>query len=53
MNRVLALIALAMLGGFLGILVFTVNRTDLFVVVGLTFAIAVWDIWQTALRPRK
>lgn len=53
MNRVLALVALAVLGGFLWILVAKVGRIDLAVVVGLTFALAAWDIWKTAIKPRR
>ncbi|HMO73240.1 MAG TPA: hypothetical protein PKC84_16650 [Paracoccaceae bacterium] len=41
MNRVIALLALAVLAG------------DLSVVVGLTFLIAAFDIWQTGLRGKR
>jgi ribosomal protein L30E len=55
MNVVVALLAVTVLGGFLGILVFTVGRVDLGLVVGLTFVLAAWDILRSALskRPRR
>ncbi|HMO08680.1 MAG TPA: hypothetical protein PKD10_13690 [Paracoccaceae bacterium] len=53
MNRVIALLALAVLAGFLWILAAKVGRVDLSVVVGLTFLIAAFDIWQTGLRGKR
>ncbi|QYK40476.1 MAG: hypothetical protein KF887_13740 [Paracoccaceae bacterium] len=48
MNRTMAMVALAVLAGFLGILVWKVPRLDLVTVVGVTFLLAAWDIWQTS-----
>lgn len=44
MNRVLAVLAVAMLAAFLGILVWHVPRLDLGIVVGVSFLIAAYDI---------
>ena len=46
MNNVLALFAFAILLIFLGILVWSVPRADLIFVVGLTLALAGWDLVQ-------
>lgn len=44
MDKLLALIAFAVLVGFLGILLWHVPRMDLIAVVGLTLALAGWDL---------
>ena len=48
-DRLLGFIALAILTGFLGILVFKLMRVDIAVIVAITLALAVWDF----LRPAK
>lgn len=42
-DRIIALAALLVLAGFLAILVFKLNRLDLYVVAGITLALAGWD----------
>ena len=44
MNKLLATFAFVMLVGFLGILIWHVPRLDLIAVVGLTVALAGWDL---------
>lgn len=46
MKRAMGILSLAVLGGFLGILVWKVARVDLAVVIALTFALAAWDVWR-------
>ncbi len=46
MNNILALSAFATFLAFLGILLWSVPRADLIVVVGLTVALAGWDLLQ-------
>jgi small-conductance mechanosensitive channel len=46
MNNILALAAFATLIVFLGILVWNVPRLDLMGVVGVTIALAGWDLYQ-------
>lgn len=54
MDRLMALLALAVLAGFLGILVWKVPRVDLFVVVSITLFLAIWDFIANAWRrPRR
>lgn len=48
-NRIIALVAFVILAGFLGILIYKVPRVDLIVLVGITLALAGWDM----LRPVK
>jgi small neutral amino acid transporter SnatA (MarC family) len=48
-NRLIALVAYLILVGFLGILIFKVPRLDLTILVGITLALAGWDM----LRPVK
>lgn len=43
-DRLMALIAAATLAIFLGILVWKVPRVDLFVIVGITMALVIWDL---------
>lgn len=45
-ERVLALLALATLLGFLGILFFEVTRMDLGIVLAITLGFAAWDLWR-------
>lgn len=49
MDRVLAVVAIAMLGGFLGILVWFVPRLDLGAVVAICFGLALFDFGKTIL----
>lgn len=49
-DRLMALVAMAVLAGFLGILVWKVPRVDLFVVTGITFGLALWDFLSSAGR---
>ncbi|MFT7058732.1 MAG: hypothetical protein ACJASV_001234 [Pseudorhodobacter sp.] len=46
MNNILALFAFAIFLGFLGILLWNVPRLDLIAVVGVTVALAGWDLIQ-------
>lgn len=50
MDRLLALLALLILAGFLGILVAFVPSIDLIAVVGLTLALAVFDMYRSTRR---
>lgn len=43
-DRLLSIFALALLAGFLGILIFSVPRVDLALVLGVTMALAGWDL---------
>ncbi|WP_198585907.1 hypothetical protein [Pararhizobium haloflavum] len=43
MNKTIAVIALAVLAAFLGILIYEVPRLDLSVVVGITILLAAYD----------
>ncbi len=52
MNVILGLFAFSVLAVFLGILVFHVPRIDLMSVIGLTAALAAWDLYTT-LRSKK
>jgi len=52
MNNILALFAFATFIAFLGILVWSVPRLDLIGVVGLTVALAGWDLLQN-LRGKR
>ena len=45
MKTLLFLLAFAVLGGFLGILVWHVPRWDLGIVVALVLAFAAWDLF--------
>ena len=47
-NRFVAFFALAVLIGFLGILVYRVPRLDLAGVVAVTVLLAAYDIWRNA-----
>jgi hypothetical protein len=47
MNNILALFAFATFLVFLGILLWSVPRLDLIFVVGLTVALAAWDLFQS------
>ncbi len=50
MDRLMALLALTVLTGFLGILVWKVPRLDLFAVIALTLSLATWDFIANAWR---
>lgn len=50
MNLTMALLALAMLIAFLGILILHVPRLDLIAVVGITLVLAAWDLYTTFRR---
>ena len=52
MNVAMALLALVILTGFLGILVIHVPRTDLLIVTGVTLLLVAWDLYTT-FRRRK
>ncbi len=43
MDRLMALLALAVLAAFLGILVWKVPRLDLMAVTAITLGLALWD----------
>ena len=46
--RLIALVAFLFLVGFLGILIYKVPRADLIVLVGITLALAGWDMLRPA-----
>lgn len=52
LNRGMALLALAALIGFLSVVAFKLNRIDLFVLIAICLALAVYDVW-TQLGPRR
>lgn len=45
-GRILALLALAVLLGFLGILFFEVTEPDLGIILAITLGFAAWDLWR-------
>lgn len=47
-DRIMALVAIATLTAFLGILVWKVPRPDLAAVIAITVALAVWDFLTNA-----
>ena len=51
-DRIISLVAFAVLLGFLSILVMYVTRWDLGIVVLITAALAGWDFWSK-MRPGK
>jgi hypothetical protein len=52
LNRVMAVFALALFAGFLGIVVVRVSRVDLTIVIGIGLALAGCDLWRQ-LKPRS
>lgn len=50
MDRLMAIFALLVLGGFLGILVVEVPRLDLIVLSGITFALVLYDFLLSPTR---
>lgn len=50
MNLVMAVLALAILTIFLGILILHVPRPDLIAVVAITLSLAAWDLYTTFRR---
>ena len=46
MNNILAVVAFLVLCGFLSVLVIHVPRLDLIAVIGVTVALAGWDLLQ-------
>ncbi len=52
MNRILAIFALIVFGGFLFILVYEVPRVDLILIIGFTAALAVFDFIRTLRKKR-
>lgn len=52
MNLLLALFAFVVLVAFLAILLIHVPRIDLMVVIGITVALAAWDLYTT-FRSRR
>ena len=44
--RILALVALATLLGFLGVLFFEVTEPDLGIILVITLGFAAWDLWR-------
>jgi prepilin signal peptidase PulO-like enzyme (type II secretory pathway) len=51
-NRAMALLALAVFIGFLSVIAFKLNRIDLFVLIAICLALAVYDLW-TQLGHRR
>lgn len=52
-DRILALFALIVLAGFLGVLLWKVQRIDLAIVIGITYVLAVWDFLTTKPTPLR
>ena len=52
MNKLLALIALVTIGGFLGILVYNVPSPPLIAVAALTLALIIYDFATSARDPK-
>jgi uncharacterized membrane protein YfcA len=52
MNKLLALIALVVIGAFIGILAFNVPSPDLIVVAALTFLFVAYDFATSARDPK-
>jgi len=52
MNKLLALLALVTIGGFIGILAFNVPSPDLIAVAALTFGLVVYDFATSARDPK-
>ncbi len=48
-DRILAVLAILVLAGFLGILLWELRRIDLGVLIGVTLLLVIWDV----LRPRN
>lgn len=53
LNRAMALLAFAVLVGFVGILVGYVTRFDLALIVALTVGLAGWDMWHVAMGHKE
>ncbi|KXJ54286.1 MAG: hypothetical protein AXW12_12625 [Thalassospira sp. Nap_22] len=53
LNRAMALLAFAVLVGFVGILVGYVTRFDLALMVALTVGLAGWDMWHVAMGNKE
>jgi uncharacterized protein (TIGR03382 family) len=52
-NRIISLIAFAVLCTFFGILLYRVGRIDLGVVISITLALAAYDLWAQLFRRRS
>ena len=54
-DRLMALLAFAMLAGFLGIMMWHVRRWDLGIVIGVTLLLAAYDLMTTRRgnRPKR
>lgn len=53
LNRAMALLAFAVLVGFVGILVGYVTRFDLALMAALTVGLAGWDMWHVAMGHKE
>ncbi len=49
-ERIMAVLAIAVLAGFLGILIWKVPRWDLGAVIAITLALVLWDFLTTGRR---
>jgi uncharacterized protein (DUF486 family) len=52
LSRGMALIALAVFMGFLAIIAFRLNRTDLYVLIAICLGLALYDLWTQLGRRR-
>jgi hypothetical protein len=52
-DRVLAVISIALLIGFMSVVVWYVGRTDLTVVVALVLVMAIYDFWREFRNQKK
>ena len=50
MNRILAVISLIVLVGFLGILLYEVPRIDLAIIIGITVLMTAYDFFKPSRR---
>lgn len=51
-NHLFALLAFAVLAAYLGVFAFRVPRPDLVIVIAISIALVIYDLW-TELRPER
>lgn len=52
-SRIVPLIAVATLAGYLGILVWKISSLDLAIIIAITLVLAIWDIYIAAFKSPK
>lgn len=53
MDKIIAAVALAVLLGFIGILLWFVAKPNLIIITVLVLCLALYDFWQQLYRARK